>query len=651
MLYANRMTLGLCLCMGVFLISTCLSEKTERNEMLIKSEDVSYQSHKAGITISGTLTTPINKKPVATVILVPGYGPNDRDYILMGHKRFFVLAEYLTQNGIAVLRFDKRGVGKSTGNYDSATSRDFADDVLAGIEYLKARKDIDSTKIGLIGHSEGGMISSMIAAESSDVAFVVLMAGVVQADIDGLVIQTGKQLKADGASQELLDQDHKLRTQMLTIVNQSSSEESKVKLETILHDYCNNLPEQLKLESEKIPFAITQAKIEGMVNVYNSPWYRYFIGCKPERFLARIKVPMLALYGDHDWITSSQPSISIITDTCKVAGNCDVTAVEFPNLNHSLQTCKTGALAEYGTIKETIAPVVLKTMSDWILNRNEKTSLVNLKLDSNAKKQVHKCLDLVKKIFGQDLLGVYLYGSSILGGLAKYSDIDLFVVSNRATTLEEKAKLVAALLKNSGIYMKSQALPIEMTIVEKSEINPWHYPPRFDFQYGEWLREQFEHGNIEPWPTKKMPDLALLVTQILLASNTLLGLNPDQLLCKVPYKDFMAAITDALPNLMLELDSDTRNVLLTLARIWSTVATDAICSKPSAADWVINRLPEKYRPVMERAKAICKGEEKEHWDDIQERIKPCVDFMLSKINNKITEIMLSDDLNRSIKIA
>lgn len=271
-----------------------------------------------------------------------------------------------------------------------------------------------------------------------------------------------------------------------------------------------------------------------------------------------------------------------------------------------------------------------------------------LKLDSKTKKQIHKCLNVVKEIFGQDLLGIYLYGSSILGGLQKYSDIDLFVVSNRATTREEKAKLVAALLKISGIYMKSKKLPIEMTIVEKSAINPWHYPPRFDFQYGEWLRKQFEHGNIEPWPAKEMPDLALLITQILLASNTLVGASPDQLLCKVPYKDFMAAIRDGLPHLMSDLESDIRNVLLTLARIWSTVATDAILSKPAAADWVINHLPENYRPVMERAKAICKGEEKEHWDDIQELIKPCADFMFSEANNKLTEIMLSNDVNRSI---
>ncbi len=272
-------------------------------------------------------------------------------------------------------------------------------------------------------------------------------------------------------------------------------------------------------------------------------------------------------------------------------------------------------------------------------------------LDSNATKQIHKCLTLVKEILGQDLLGIYLYGSAIVGGLQKYSDIDLFVVSNRATTHDEKAQLVTALLKISGIYMKSKELPIEMTIVEKSEINPWHYPPRFDFQYGEWLREQFEHGNIEPWSTKEMPDLALLITQILLASDTLLGANPEQLLCTVPYKDVVTAIGDALPNLMLELDSDTRNVLLTLARIWSTVATDAIRSKPAAAGWAINRLPEKYHPVMERARAICKGEEKEHWDDIQELIKPCADFLLREAHKKITEIMLADSHNRSIKIA
>ncbi len=270
---------------------------------------------------------------------------------------------------------------------------------------------------------------------------------------------------------------------------------------------------------------------------------------------------------------------------------------------------------------------------------------------NNTEKQVNQCLNLLRDIFRDDLLGVYLYGSSILGGLQKYSDIDLFVVSKRATTREEKAELARCLLKISGIYLKSKKLPIEMTIVEKSAINPWHYPPQFDFQYGDWLRKQFESGNIEPWPTKEMPDLALLITQVLLASKTLMGSNPDQTLCKVPYQDFLLATTDALPHLLCDLDSDTRNALLTFSRIWSTVVTDTIRSKPAAADWAINRLPEKYRPVMERAKAIYKGEEKEYWDDTRELIKSCADFMVSQINNKITEIKLSDNTNSVIKIA
>ena len=199
--------------------------------------------------------------------------------------------------------------------------------------------------------------------------------------------------------------------------------------------------------------------------------------------------------------------------------------------------------------------------------------------------------------------------------------------------------------------MKSTKLPIEMTIVEKGEINPWHYPPHFDFQYGDWLRKQFESGIIEPWPTKEMPDLALLITQVLLASETLFGAFPEQLLCKVPYEDFMIATTDALQDLMSELNCDTRNVLLTFARIWSTVETDAIRSKPAAAYWAIENLPEQHHPVMKRARAICKGDEKENWDDIRERIQPCADFIIGQINNKMIEIKLSNNTTKSIKLA
>ena len=148
-----------------------------------------------------------------------------------------------------------------------------------------------------------------------------------------------------------------------------------------------------------------------------------------------------------------------------------------------------------------------------------------------------------------------------------------------------------------------------------------------------------------------MPDLALLITQVLLASKTLFGDDANQLLCRVPYKDFMIATTDALQNLMSELYSDTRNVLLTLARIWSTVMTDAIRSKPTAADWAIDRLPEQYHPVMQRAKAICSGVEKENWDDLEELLKPCADFIIGQINNKVIKIEVSNNTTKSIKLA
>ena len=271
-------------------------------------------------------------------------------------------------------------------------------------------------------------------------------------------------------------------------------------------------------------------------------------------------------------------------------------------------------------------------------------------LNTETEEQIAQCLNLLKDVLGKDLLGVYLYGSAIVGGLQKHSDIDLFVVSDRSTTYEEKIKLVRNLLQISGIYMKSSKLPIELTIAVKSEINPWHYLPDFDFQYGDWLRKEFEKGNIEPWETKKVADLALLITQILLASKTLLGANPEQLLCSVPYRDFMIATIEAMNSLMIDLYQDTRNVLLTLARIWSTVKTDAIRSKPDAAAWALERLPEKYQPVMKRARAICRGEENEYWDDIKDLIEPCANFIVSRINEQIPLIESSDNANKSISV-
>lgn len=264
--------------------------------------------------------------------------------------------------------------------------------------------------------------------------------------------------------------------------------------------------------------------------------------------------------------------------------------------------------------------------------------------------QLEDSLELLKIILGSDLLGVYLYGSSLVGGLQKYSDIDLFVITNRVTTPEKKISLIANLLQISGIYMKGSKRPIEMTLVEKAKINPWQYPPHFDFQYGEWLRESFEKGTIEPWSTYEMPDLALIVTQVLLKSQTLFGSEPRELLAQVPYHDFIRAMLHDLNGLAMDLEQDTRNVLLTCARIWSTLETSTIRSKPAAADWVMNYLPKVYQPVIKRAKSICIGVENEYWEDIKLLVKPCTDFMLDKINEHIPVIKF-DNSNKLIKLA
>lgn len=194
-------------------------------------------------------------------MLIAGHGPSDRNATGMGHKYFLVLADYLTRSGIAVLRTDKRGVGKSSGVYESATSQDFASDVQAGVEYLKARPEINNGQIGLIGLSEGGMIASMVAAESEDVAFAVLMAPAVLSQISDLVECAALQLRADGASEGFINSDRNLRIAVYSIVKQELDvKKAERRLLEEIDSYLTTLPQELKKEAEMLPFAFTEAK-------------------------------------------------------------------------------------------------------------------------------------------------------------------------------------------------------------------------------------------------------------------------------------------------------------------------------------------------------------------------------------------------------
>ena len=248
------------------------------------------------------------------------------------------------------------------------------------------------------------------------------------------------------------------------------------------------------------------------------------------------------------------------------------------------------------------------------------------------REQLDRVLALIREVLGPDVVGAYLFGSAVLGGLRPDSDLDLLVVSKRRTTPETTHRLVDRLLTISGRRTpEGRWRRVELTVVVESEIKPWRYPPSFDFQYGDWLRREFESGNLAPWPTTTNPDLASLITMALLASAPLLGPPPSEVFEPVPHNDLLTAIVGDIDGLLRDLDEDTRNVILTLARIWSTVATGVIRSKDAAADWALARLPEEHREVLACARASYLGDIEERWDDLRPRVQSHAKHVVAEI--------------------
>ncbi|MFY7729172.1 MAG: alpha/beta hydrolase family protein [Flavobacterium sp.] len=326
-------------------------------------EEVTIKNDKAGLTLAGTLTLPKQGgSNYPAVILITGSGAQNRDEELLDHKPFLVLADYLTRQGIAVLRYDDRGTGKSTGKFANATTQDFATDAEAAFKYLKTRKEINPKKIGLAGHSEGGIVAPIVAVNNPDVDFIVLLAGTAIPGDELMVLQNYMIGKANGMPETELT---KLSAINRNIYNLIKEEENIAVLKTRLQAAFNKDLKPI-LVANGIPEHQVSSYIEMQVSDITSPWYVNFIRYNPAPTLEKVKCPVLAINGSKDVQVSAKANLDAIKRVAEKSGNKKITTVELEGLNHLFQTSTTGAPTEYGEIEETFAPAALKTVGDWI---------------------------------------------------------------------------------------------------------------------------------------------------------------------------------------------------------------------------------------------------------------------------------------------
>jgi uncharacterized protein len=326
------------------------------------SEEITFQNSNAKLSLAGTLTLPDKNGVYPAVILITGSGPQNRDEEIMGHKPFLIISDFLTRNGFAVLRFDDRGVAKSTGDFKTATSVDFASDVKSAIAYLKTRKEINKKKIGLIGHSEGGIIAPMVAAGSKDVNFIVLLAGTGIRGDKLLLMQQALILKASGSTTEVIQKTKDINSKVFDLIIKSTDDKTlRSNLTGLISEELKNTP-----ENEKPPEMKDDDYIEMQVNQIMSPWMLYFLRYDPSSTLEKVKCPVLALNGEKDLQVPADENLNAIEKALKKDGNKKVTIKKFSNLNHLFQECKTGNPAEYALIEQTISPDVLEEISKWI---------------------------------------------------------------------------------------------------------------------------------------------------------------------------------------------------------------------------------------------------------------------------------------------
>jgi len=324
-------------------------------------EEVSIFNPKTGVTLAGTITKPKGKGPFPAVVLVSGSGPQNRDSEVFDHKPFLVLSDYLTRQGIAVLRYDDRGVAQSTGRFDTATSADFADDAEAAFEFLRNYEGVNPNKTGVLGHSEGGMIAPIVAARNKKVSFVVSIAGPGIPIVDLLLTQIKDIALVSGASEEDIKEHLLFSHNYFTFLTQTSNYMiAKEQSDSVLHAFLLKCPD------------CSEDMIEGfkrVIEMTNNPWFHYFIKFIPEHYWKKVSCPVLAINGSLDVQVSANQNIEAIKNSIVNTSSQSKTRV-YEGLNHMMQKATTGAVHEYSQIEETYNIVVLNDIATWINQLN-----------------------------------------------------------------------------------------------------------------------------------------------------------------------------------------------------------------------------------------------------------------------------------------
>lgn len=346
------------------------AQENKMNEKWI-TQEVLFENKEAEISLAGSLRIPTKiESKVPAIVLIHGYGPVDRDSNFMGRCPFLEISEYFADQGIAVLSYDKRGIGASTGNYATATTADLAKDGESAIAFLKNHASIDPTKIGIVGLSEGGLISTIIASQDSSIAAIVLLGpAFLVASVDYIVQATSKQLKADGASDLFLARDAEMRKELYQIIKtENNIEQAQELCIKVLDQYHAAQTKSEREEASQYHYAITPEKRDGMIGIINGPWHRNYLSYDPIEFLSRIKMPVLMLTAQFDYVSPTEFLFEVAKKGLFKAENNDTSFIELSGLNHAFIPASTGSLKEYMN-PAPFAPRALEVISSFLKAR------------------------------------------------------------------------------------------------------------------------------------------------------------------------------------------------------------------------------------------------------------------------------------------